>query len=37
MKIDFLPAVALKPGESYQQLKEEVFTIMKDYYVAHNH
>jgi 1-acyl-sn-glycerol-3-phosphate acyltransferase len=37
MKIDFLPPVAPKPGESPQQLKEEVFTIMKDYYVAHNY
>ncbi|MES1216429.1 MAG: lysophospholipid acyltransferase family protein [Bacteroidota bacterium] len=37
MRIDFLPAVSLKPGESYQELKEEAFAIMKDYYVAHNH
>lgn len=37
MKMDFLPPVALKPGDSYLQLKEEVFNIMKDYYVAHNH
>jgi len=37
MQIDFLPAISLKPGSSPLQLKEEVFTIMKDYYVAHTH
>ncbi|MCW3117532.1 MAG: phospholipid/glycerol acyltransferase [Chitinophagaceae bacterium] len=37
MQIDFLPPVAIKPGATYQQLKEEVFMIMKDYYVAHHH
>jgi len=37
MQIDFLPAVYVTPGSSPQQLKEEVFTIMKDYYVAHTH
>ena len=37
MQIDFLPAVYVTPGSSHQQLKDEVFTIMKDYYVAHTH
>jgi 1-acyl-sn-glycerol-3-phosphate acyltransferase len=37
MKIDFLPAVAHQQDESHQQLKEAVFAIMKDYYIAHNH
>ena len=37
MQIDFLPPVSLKPAASYQQLKEEVFTIMKEYYAARNY
>jgi len=37
MQIDFLHAVYVTPGSSPQQLKEEVFAIMKDYYVAHTH
>lgn len=37
MRIDFLPPVTLKPGESYLELKEEVFQIMKAYYVSHRY
>jgi 1-acyl-sn-glycerol-3-phosphate acyltransferase len=35
MEMHFLPAISPE-GKSTQQLKEEVFTVMRDYYVTHN-
>jgi 1-acyl-sn-glycerol-3-phosphate acyltransferase len=37
MEIHFLPPVEVKPVDTYQQLKETSFNIMKDYYTAHTH
>jgi 1-acyl-sn-glycerol-3-phosphate acyltransferase len=37
MQIDFLPPVSVHPGSTYQHLKDEVFSIMKDYYTARAH
>ena len=35
LRMHFLPAVIPGPDESYTDLKEKVFLIMKDYYLAH--
>jgi 1-acyl-sn-glycerol-3-phosphate acyltransferase len=37
MEIHFLPAIHPVAGESFQQLKEKAFNVMKEYYVANNH
>ena len=37
MEIHFLPPIAVKQEDTYLQLKEKAFNIMKDYYVANNH
>ncbi|MGC4038970.1 MAG: lysophospholipid acyltransferase family protein [Chitinophagaceae bacterium] len=36
MQIHFLPAIEPIPGESFNQLKEKVFTTMQNYYTANN-
>lgn len=37
MEIHFLPPIEVKPGDTYQHLKETSFNVMKEYYMAHVH
>jgi 1-acyl-sn-glycerol-3-phosphate acyltransferase len=36
MKIQFLPAVEVIPGQHYSELKEKIFNLMKEYYTNHS-